>query len=69
MLCEGKLKLRSNSINYCLIEVVTKAGEGYMLLGGNLRFIDQLFFLPNCDVIIIIPNILNMICDSRKEIL
>jgi hypothetical protein len=26
MHCEGKLKLRSHNISYCLIEVVTKAG-------------------------------------------
>jgi hypothetical protein len=37
MLCEGKLKLRSNSINYCLIEVVTKAGEGISLLNTNYK--------------------------------
>jgi hypothetical protein len=52
MLCEGVLELRSNNTSYCLIEVVTKAGEGYRLLGGNLKFIDQLFFLPNCSVVL-----------------
>ena len=26
MHCEGKFKLRSHNISYCLIEVVTKAG-------------------------------------------
>jgi hypothetical protein len=26
MQCEGKLKLRSHTTSYCLIEVVTKAG-------------------------------------------
>ena len=44
MHCEGKLKLRSHNISYCLIEVVTKAGltvyknKGFYLIPNHFKF-------------------------------
>jgi hypothetical protein len=41
MHCEGKLKLRSHTTSYCLIEVVTKAGLTVYKFGGNQFVFNQ----------------------------